>query len=102
MTPPPVLTDADSADLESVIATEELKRRPSRAPDFEEESRAFMRLTEDLAKSPAQFFPKLVQAVLDLSKADSAGISLLDEEGHRFVWPAVAGRLNSYIGGGTP
>jgi GAF domain-containing protein len=61
-----------------------------------------MELTRELAKSPHDFFQKLVNMVLKLSLADSAGISLLDERNGRFVWPAVAGGLDPYVGGGTP
>ena len=56
----------------------------------------------ELAKSPKEFFQKLVNTVLKLTVADSAGISLLDEKNSRFVWPAVAGGLSPYLGGGTP
>ncbi|RYD84174.1 MAG: GAF domain-containing protein, partial [Verrucomicrobiaceae bacterium] len=36
------------------------------------------------------------------TNADSSGISLLDEEAGRFVWPAVVGGLEAFIGAGTP
>jgi GAF domain-containing protein len=78
--------------LESVIATSVL----------EAETEAELELTRELAKSPLQFFQKLVDTVLKLSLAESAGISLLDETNERFVWPAVAGGLVPYVGGGTP
>ena len=35
-------------------------------------------------------------------KADSAGLSLLNEEGGRFYWPAIAGAWFSHLGGSTP
>ena len=91
-----------ACDLESVIATGELNRRSSRAPDRDAENLAELELTLELAKSPHDFFQKLVDTVLTLSPADSAGISLLDEKQGRFVWPAVAGGLSPYLWGGTP
>jgi GAF domain-containing protein len=88
--------------LESTIATAELDRRPSRQADRDAESRALLSLTHELARSPDCFFARLVESALELSGADSTGISLLNQEEGRFVWPAVAGILDCYIGGGTP
>jgi GAF domain-containing protein len=89
-------------DLEDVIATELLDRRPPRETDPEAETRMLLELARDLAKNPDNFFQKLVEAALELSNADSTGLSLLDEETNTFLWPAVAGELKSYIGSGTP
>lgn len=91
-----------SSDLESVIATDELEQRSNRQSNREAETEAELELTRELAKSPLDFFQKLVDTVLKLSRAESAGISLLDEKNGRFVWPAVAGGLVPYVGGGTP
>ncbi len=71
-------------------------------PDRNAETDAEIELTQELAKSPGEFFQKLVDMVLKLTVADSAGISLLDEKNGRFVWPAVAGGLFPYLGEGTP
>jgi GAF domain-containing protein len=91
-----------ACDLKSVIATSELERRSNRTSDKKAEAQAETELTLELARSPHDFFNKLVNMVLKLSLADSAGISLLDEKNGRFVWPAVAGGLNPHVGGGTP
>jgi GAF domain-containing protein len=91
-----------TSGLNAVIATSELALRSNRAPDQKAESHAEMELTLELARAPHDFFKKLVNMVLKLSLADSAGISLLDEKNGRFVWPAVAGGLDPYVGGGTP
>ena len=88
--------------LENVLATDTLAARPARRPNSETESQALITLAQALAKSPQDFFQKLVESALRLSGADSTGISLLDEAQQRFVWPAVAGPLNVYLGGGTP
>jgi hypothetical protein len=97
-----VISDNGKCDLDSVIATAELEQRTPRRSNPAAESRTNLKLVHELSKSPHAFFETLVQAVLDLSNADSAGISLLDEERQRFVWPAVAGGLIPFIGGGTP
>lgn len=92
----------EACDIEAVIATRELDNRQNRRPDFQAESRELTKLTEELAKSPHEFFQCLVNTVMKLSLAESSGISLLDEKNGRFVWPAVAGGLFPYLGGGTP
>lgn len=91
-----------ACDLESVIATNELTHRETRTSNQNAENQAELDLTQELAKSPHDFFQKLVDTVLKLSVAESAGISLLDEKNGRFVWPAVAGGLSPHVGGGTP
>jgi GAF domain-containing protein len=88
--------------LEAVLATGELESRDNRAPDKAAEAQAEMELAQELAKSPGDFFKKLVDMVLKLTCAESAGISLLDEKTRRFVWPAIAGGLDPFVGGGTP
>jgi GAF domain-containing protein len=94
--------DNPAQALESVIATGQLRTRPGRPSGPSAEFRLLARLTEALAKSPQELFPLLVKTVLELSGAGSAGISLLNEKKGRFVWPAVAGKLDCYLGSGTP
>ena len=89
-------------DLESVIATNELSLRESRVSDTDAEDQAALDLVSALSKTPNHFFQKLVDTALSLSGADSTGISLLNDARNRFVWPAVAGGLTPYVGGGTP
>lgn len=88
--------------LESVIATAQLDNRTSRLSDPHLETQTHLELARELAESPGDFFLKLVQAALKISKADSTGISLLNESRDSFVWPAVAGPLDPYLWGGTP
>ncbi len=92
----------DQCSLASVIATEQLGQRGFRVPDCNRETRAINQLIAQLSESPQDFFQKLVDAALELSSANSTGISLLDKEENKFIWPAVAGGLQPYIGGGTP
>ena len=95
-------TPQDIPDLESVISTAELKRRPSRAPDYAAENRALVALAQEMAVSPNNILQKLVEAALTLCRAHSAGISMLDDERQRFRWIAVAGRWANHLGGGAP
>jgi GAF domain-containing protein len=95
-------TPSHSVDLESVIITAELDHRPLRTADFLNENVVITSLVREMAKSPEDIFQKLVEAVLKLCDAQSAGISLLDKEHKAFYWPAIAGQWKHYIGGGTP
>lgn len=89
-------------ELDEIIATSLLEMRNSRKLDLDVETRVTRELLRELAREPREFFPKLVQAVLEHSNADSSGISVLDKEQGRFVWPAVTGGLSAFVGAGTP
>jgi PAS domain S-box-containing protein len=94
----------ESVPLESILCTEELRRRPSRHPDYEKENRALVSLARALADSPRTILQTLADTMLGVFDAGSAGISLLTKEdgGKRFYWPAIAGMWKQHIGGGTP
>jgi PAS domain S-box-containing protein len=94
--------DRDIADLESVVSTSELGRRSARPPDYVSENRALVALVGAMAASPEDILQSLAETALDLCRAGSAGISLLDEERQRFRWAAVAGQWASYLGTVTP
>jgi hypothetical protein len=59
-------------------------------------------LARGLADSPHTVLQSLADTILDVFGSDSAGISLVTEDGKRFHWPAIAGVWNPHIGGGTP
>jgi PAS domain S-box-containing protein len=61
-------------------------------------------LAQALADSPRTILQTLADTILEVFQADSAGLSLLTTQdgGKRFYWPAIAGRWNPHIGGGTP
>jgi signal transduction histidine kinase len=90
-----------SVPLESVLCTEELKRRPTRPPDYQAENQALLALAQELTNSPGSVLQRLVDVALVLCRGHSAGISLLEEEGppgglnprgDHFRWHAVAGQ----------
>jgi signal transduction histidine kinase len=91
-----------AAPLESIVCTEELRRRPSRPPDYEKENRALGALVRALADSPDSILQTLAEKVLTELDADSAGLSLLTKDKQRFYWAAIAGAWRPHIGGGTP
>jgi two-component system CheB/CheR fusion protein len=90
-----------AACVDDVLITAELERRPRRAPDYAAENRAMAALARQLAMDPHGVPQKLAELVLALCNADSAGISLLEEQdGHRlFRWHAAAGLFADQLGG---
>src|SRR4051812_24446334 len=97
-------TGRTAARLEDVLATEELARRPARPPDFEAENRALVRLAREMATHPETILQKLVDAALELCRAESAGVSILEpcDGPGVFRWHAVAGRFAPNVGGTMP
>jgi PAS domain S-box-containing protein len=93
-----------TVSLESILCTEELRRRPSRLPDYEKENRALVALLGALLDSHPNILQTLADTILDVIQRDSSGVSLLTKEdgGKRFYWPAIAGMWRPHIGGGTP
>ena len=98
------VSDQAGVSLQSILCTEELRRRPARAPDYQKDSRALVALAQAMADSPLTILQTLADTILEVCQAGSAGISLLTTEdgGKRFYWPAIAGAWRPHIGGGTP
>jgi formate hydrogenlyase transcriptional activator len=102
------MTDS-AVSLEAVLSTDELHCRAPRPPDYEKENRAMAKLASALADSPSTILQTLAETILDITQCDSAGLSLLTQNGKtpdpcgkRFYWPAIAGMWNPHVGGGTP
>ena len=89
------------AGLEDVVINFELPNRPSKAPNYEAENQALMALAQTLADAPDKILQRLAETALQLCRADTAGVSLLDEKdgAEVFRWEALAGvfsdRLNA-------
>jgi signal transduction histidine kinase/CheY-like chemotaxis protein len=101
----PLRTVCGELDLDSVIATPELSRRPFRPPNHEAENRALVALAQEMASSPDGVLQRLVDWALDLCAAHSAGITLTEqgEDGQPVLrWHAVAGRFASLLGNLMP
>ena len=93
---------APAVPLESVLATTELDLRPSHPPDYQVENRALVALGRALANSPNTILQTLTDTTLEVLGSESAGLSLVTDDGRRFYWPAIAGVWQPHIGGGTP
>src|ERR1700724_275994 len=92
------------ATLDSILCTEELRRRPCRPPDYQKENRALVALASALLDSQSNIPQTLAETILDVTQCDSSGLSLLtkDAGGTRFYWPAIAGMWSPHVGGGAP
>lgn len=103
---PPPKADADAGwCVDDVIITEELDRRPSRAPDHAAENQALTALAEAMSRGPDMLLQRLVELVRELTRADSAGISLIepgDGETGLVRWAATAGAFAQRRGGTMP
>ena len=92
--------DQPTATLGDVDISSELWTRSVRRPDYERENRAFASLALEMSKNPRNMLQKLVEVAVELCRAGTAGISLL--EGDVFRWEAVAGVFASYRNGTMP
>ena len=90
--------------VEEVLATEELARRPARMPDYAAENRALVRLAREMVGNPQGMLQTLAELVIELCRADSAGISVLEPGGERgsFRWWAASGLFAPNLGGTLP
>jgi GAF domain-containing protein len=90
------------APLEAILCTDELNGRPFRPPNRDIERSALTALARGLSSSPQTVLQSLAETILKVFQCDSAGVSLVNDEETRFVWPAIAGVWKRHIGGGTP
>ena len=80
-----------TVSLESILCTEQLLRRPWRPPDYKKENRALVALASALMDPQSNILQTLADTILDVTRCDSSGLSLLTKDGKRFYWPAIAG-----------
>ncbi len=59
-------------------------------------------MARGLSSSPQAVLQSLADTIVKVFQCDSAGVSLVNREETRFVWPAIAGVWKPHIGGGTP
>ncbi|MEO6436697.1 MAG: GAF domain-containing protein [Tepidisphaeraceae bacterium] len=78
-----------------MITDHVLEGRPSRPPGYAAENAALVALARELAKPESDVLRVLSMAALDLCRAGSAGISLLEYDAGRtvFRWHSIVGRL---------
>ncbi|WP_413672229.1 GAF domain-containing protein [Massilia cellulosiltytica] len=90
--------------LDEVLITHELARRPVRAPDHRAESRALTLLGQELVTHPRGVVQRLAELALQLCRAGTAGVSILESGPHGdvFRWHALAGAHAAALGGAVP
>ena len=88
--------------IADVFITDRLASRPVTQPDHLREKLAIQDLANEMADHPDEVLPRLVKLALSLCDADSAGVSVLDEEARVFRWLGLQGALSAFEGGVTP
>src|SRR3982751_3921647 len=90
---------AESRTIDDVLMPAELARRTSRPPDHAAENRALRALARALATDPSHVLHTVAHTVVELCRADSAGVSILEQDGEHAVlrWRATAGALGDGI-----
>jgi hypothetical protein len=66
--------------LESILCTEELRRRQSRLPDYKKENDALVALLGALLESHSNILQTLAETILDVTQCDSSSVSLLTKD----------------------
>ncbi len=86
--------------LDEIIVTDLLDSRTSRAAEYEAENDALSCLATAVRGLPTSVPQLLAEAVLALTHADSAGLSIAEKvQGQRvFRWHATAGEFKAYLG----
>jgi len=96
--PTPVRREADpgipTATLEEIDVLSEFAARPQRASNYRAECEAMTALAREMAERPHNILQRLTELALELCRADTAGISILN--GEVFRWEALAGVFSSH------
>ena len=71
----------NTVSLESILCTEQLLRRPWRPPDYKKENRALVALASALMDPQSNILQTLADTILDVTRCDSSGLSLLTKMG---------------------
>jgi PAS domain S-box-containing protein len=106
MTLPTSARSAAAASLGDVLVTDRLSSRPPRAPEYAAENRALQELAQALATRPEKLLQQVVDTLLELCGADSAGVSIYEPAADGgpgvFRWDAVAGAFTPRAGDALP
>lgn len=95
-------SDARPPDL---LATRTLVSRPARAPNLESELTAFREITEVLVDDPSEAPQRILDVVLGLCRAGTAGLSVLRpgrDDQAALHWDAISGALAPHKGAEAP
>lgn len=91
--------------VEDILITSKLSAPSKRLPNFQNEIETVYNLGRVMRYAPNSLVDALLQAGVDLCRAGSAGLSLLETtpEGEEiFRWTNLVGTLAKFVGGSTP
>ena len=99
---PSLVLPLDRAD--EIIITSQLATRPDRPGNLRREAEAFREISAAIVSNPATAIDRFLEAAMDLSGADAAGLSLPTDDGPfpQFEWTALAGVYAGFVGGRVP
>jgi PAS domain S-box-containing protein len=89
-----------SVDAVDAPTASTLAGRPSRAPDYQVENRALVALAREMADNPSTVLQKVADLVMELCRAGSAGVSILEADetgGGIFRSHAVSGAWAKHV-----
>src|ERR1700676_1720403 len=99
--PQPAFSSNVPARLEEILITDKLRIRPRRIPNLQAEGPALRVLARTLATEPHQLMDTLLEMVVELCHAGTAGLSVLEvakDADQLFRWTNLAGTLKSFVG----
>ncbi|MBC8094294.1 MAG: GAF domain-containing protein [Akkermansiaceae bacterium] len=91
--------------LKSILITDQLELRITRAPSLSNENEGIHRLAQSVSRPPEDILRVMLDTALSLCEGDTAGISVLEKSAdgtELFRWIMLAGKLSQYVGGSTP
>ena len=90
--------------LEEVLATHELAARFDGRPRYPDDAELLLDMTRGIAADPQAALQRLVEMVLRVTRADGAGVSLVEQQGDSevFRWVATAGMVRPLLGHTMP
>ena len=103
--PLPQLDKDSGFEMHDLLDSREFTQRTPKTHVTNREQLALKKIAEQFSAPPEAMLQELLQAAVDYCGADSAGVSLeeQDETGNlRFRWIAVAGSFKKYLHGTTP
>jgi two-component sensor histidine kinase len=85
-----------------VFITDQLWDRVVTDPDYLAEKIALQELARQMSDHPKEVLPRLVKLAMEVSGAESAGVSVLEPDTKEFRWFGLNGVLSAFEGAKTP
>ncbi len=98
------LVETSRASLADVLITNQLGARPTRLPDYAGEAATLRALVNRLAESPHAVLQLLADKIIELTGAQSSGVSISEMDGDEpvFRWHATGGEFAPFVGSTMP